>query len=449
MPLLSLWLRLLLLFLPFSIANEAFQPQLTQDFPNLLGLDRINAWMDPSAQPCQDFYQFACGGFKKRYTGFKNGGKNSSDVVKLMGRSSSLLMSMILNQTSDPMANTDFEKEVFSKSRDYYQSCLRKDVIAAKGFEPIKPFANLIFKTFKDKKKPILQVLAELQGEVGLKIVFHSKYTSVPSQNLHELRLQIVPAPAYKMSLDTIEDIMDSFVDNNVISSDDVDMEKVNRWIWKFEKRHLLFAKYLNRKKKHKDSLDQYQSISSLNQETEMDWNVYLKTLKLQGVKKAHLWADSRPWLHEFAHLQAVDRDMLKYYALFRLAVAHFNKLPDPYYSLWSKKIRKKAIKMRYYSVDKAMTFLRHDCVKETGANLKYLAGHVYVKYAFNNTQKALAEEMVDNLFETLRHRFKTLDWMDPSSKRAALKKLDNMVRIVGYDYFLLKSRDNNANMYI
>ena len=350
-----------------------------------------------------------------------------------MSKSSALLMGMVLNQTSDPLAKKPVERDIFWKSKDYYTSCIRKDLIRKKGFTPMLPLANLILSKFEHKNKPLLQILGELQGQTGVKIVFQSRYSSVPAHNIHELRLQIVPSQAYKVSLKTIRKVMKTFVDHGVLPSD-TSLTKITKWIWLFEKRHLLFSKHLNRMhSRKKDKPDQYQSIETLNKQTDMDWNLYLKSLKLDGVKKAHLWAESQAWMRELSHLQDIDRNLLKYYALWRLAVDHFNKLPEPYYSLWKKKIYKKKIKMRFYSVDRAMTFLRHDCVKETGANLKYLAGHLFIKYAFNTTQKARAEEMVDNLFETLRNRFLELEWMDHSTKRAAIKKLDNLVRIVGF----------------
>jgi hypothetical protein len=85
--------------------------------------------MDSSHDPCQDFYQHSCGGFRKRYGHFAN----DTNVIGLMSKSSALLIQMILNQTTDPLAKSSVEKDIFYKTKHYYTSCLRKDIIQHKG----------------------------------------------------------------------------------------------------------------------------------------------------------------------------------------------------------------------------------------------------------------------------------------------------------------------------
>ncbi|KAJ3344503.1 Endothelin-converting enzyme 2, partial [Kappamyces sp. JEL0680] len=307
------------------------------------------------------------------------------------------------------------------------------DIIQQKGFEPIKAVANLALKKF-DSGMSLMQLMGELEAQTGVKLLFHSKYTSVPAHDIHELRLQIVPTQAYRsMTLKDVQDIMATWADNGVIDLAEAEMERITAFILKLERRHYRFSNHLNHLYRRRNKQEQYQSLHSLGQELGVDWDDYLKPLKLENVEQVHLWASRRDWIKEIEYFLSLDRNLLRYYTLWRLSLAHFNKLSDPYYSLWKNRFRKRAIKMGFYSVDKSMTFLRHDCVKETGANLKYLAGHIYIKYAFNSTQKHEATVMVDNLLATLRSRFFQLSWMDKKTRKAAIKKLDNLTKIVGF----------------
>jgi putative endopeptidase len=59
--------------------------------------------------------------------------------------------------------------------------------------------------------------------------------------------------------------------------------------------------------------------------------------------------------------------------------------------------------------------------------------GQLYVKKAFPPEAKARADEMVRNIKAALRDRLEMIDWMSPSTKKAALKKLDAIAVKIGY----------------
>lgn len=59
--------------------------------------------------------------------------------------------------------------------------------------------------------------------------------------------------------------------------------------------------------------------------------------------------------------------------------------------------------------------------------------GKLYVEKHFDHEAKKKINELVDNLFSAYRERIQTLDWMTPKTKKLALKKLDTMIRKLGY----------------
>jgi putative endopeptidase len=83
-------------------------------------------------------------------------------------------------------------------------------------------------------------------------------------------------------------------------------------------------------------------------------------------------------------------------------------------------------------------------CVRSTDDALGEALGQVYVRKYFPPQAKARALEMVHNLEAALREDIQNLPWMGPETKKQALIKLDAIVNKIGYpdkwrDYSALK----------
>jgi predicted metalloendopeptidase len=410
--------------------NEEYQPIVTSDFPHLLGFSRLQAWMDSSVDPCDDFYQYSCGGFLKRYADFKN-----LDIMKMMGDANSMLMKNILEQDRDHLAKNTSEKIIFQKAKSYYQSCMDKETIERRGFSPILPVAFRIQeKTLSEEQLPAL--FGELQAQ-GVDVLFRSKFSKVETKDPDDLRLQFFPSPAYDVPKDTIRTVLKYFQQHKVIPNKN--LSPAVDIVHKLEQANVNFMKRMNllRHKSAFDKPNQFQTIDSLNAKTGLQWESLVQHIKLGKISKIHLWSGLDPWIEIFTLFGSVDRKDLQHYMLWRLATSHFNKLSSEYRDFWQSSIYVNALKADFPEIDSDGDVFQKDCVEETGKNLRYLSGNLFNKYAFNATQRDNARKMLDGLFEAFRARLLELDWMDQITKRQSLNKLDNIVRIVGYPDWL------------
>jgi len=72
-------------------------------------------------------------------------------------------------------------------------------------------------------------------------------------------------------------------------------------------------------------------------------------------------------------------------------------------------------------------------CVQSTDLNLGEALGQVYVEKYFPPAAKAHAQELVNNLIAALRDDIPTLSWMGPETKKEALAKLEAFNVKIGY----------------
>ncbi|EYC22133.1 hypothetical protein Y032_0017g3170 [Ancylostoma ceylanicum] len=78
------------------------------------------------------------------------------------------------------------------------------------------------------------------------------------------------------------------------------------------------------------------------------------------------------------------------------------------------------------------------DCTTKTVNRMKYAAGAMYVKEAFDQASKAVAQEMIADLREAFQNMILTNDWMDAKTKASALDKAKQMLQHIAYPDFIL-----------
>ncbi len=112
--------------------------------------------IDKSADPCQDFYQYACGNWLKSAE-IPADQTSWSSFVDIRERNA-LILREILEKSSAVDAGRD---AIAQKIGDYYGSCIDEKAVDAKGITPLKPELERIANT-KDKGN-LIDAIARVQ----------------------------------------------------------------------------------------------------------------------------------------------------------------------------------------------------------------------------------------------------------------------------------------------
>ena len=76
----------------------------------------------------------------------------------------------------------------------------------------------------------------------------------------------------------------------------------------------------------------------------------------------------------------------------------------------------------------------RKTCIREVDNTLGFLAGEFYVRENFNAYAKERGTHLVENIRAAFIEIFAELDWIDPETEEAAVRKVKNLRVKVGYN---------------
>lgn len=401
--------------------------------------------LDKTADPCVDFYQFACGGWTKNNP-IPSDQPIWSRFNELAERNRTELRG-ILEKAAKAANRTPDEQKI----GDYYAACMDEAAIEKKGIAALKPEFDRI-NAIKDKSS-LPGLVAHLHGE-GLNSLF-SFGSGADFKNAKEVIAQAdqgglsLPDRDYYLKEDPnsvqlrkafLEHVANTFkllgdsqekaaAEANAIMAIETALAKGSGDRVERREPERIY---------HKMPLTDWQALTP-----DFNFTKYLTDIGAPATTSLNV-VEPNFFKGLNTELANVSLDDLKVYFRWQLVRAQTQYLPkafqDENFNFYGKTLQgAKEIRPRWKR-----------CVGAVDGNLGEALGKVFVEKYYPPQAKAKTLEMVKQLEDALRHDISDLPWMSETTKKQALIKLAAIQNKIGYpakwrDYSTLKIEPGDA----
>jgi putative endopeptidase len=408
------------------------------DKPGSWGFDTAN--LDKTCKPCDDFYQFAMGGWMKanpippEYSTF-------GSFTRLADQNQQNLRQILEDAAKTKAAPGSNEQKI----GDYYAGCMDTAAIDAAGTKPIEPELARIadIKTIAG-----LQAEAERLQSMGVGALF--RFTS--RQDLKDSTLMIGGASQgglglpereyYTRNDEKSQQLRDAYVKHVssmlALLGDPTDKSAEEAAV--VLKIETALANVSTKNTELRDPEKNYHIMTLAELKTltpNFSWEAYFRAVGHPELKQMNI---GQPDFFKGldAQLTATPLEDWKTYLRWHLVNAAAPGLPE------------KFVAEEFDFRGKTLTGAKEiqprwkRCVQSTDRALGEALGQLYVKRYFPPEAKARALEMVRNLLAALNDDLQTLSWMSPETRAQATAKLKAFTVKIGYtdkwrDYSSLK----------
>jgi putative endopeptidase len=406
-------------------------PGLFVDSPQTSGTSGFDVSnLDRSANACQDFNQFANGGWTAKNqipAAYSRWGR-----FEVLGEQNLDALHEILDGLLKKKNHTAGSNE--QKVADFYASCMDEQKIESEGLKPLADELQRIDRItdllslqdeiarfharripavfgfgaaqdFKDSKSVIAQAV---QGGLGLP---DRDYYTNDDDKSKQTRAEYVKHVARTFEL----------------MGDDADRAAAeSQTVLKIETK--LAENSVTRVQRRKPEANYHPMIKAelLEMTPHFDWGRYFRTVGLPEIGKVNV---GQPDFFKAADkfLTEISIEDWKTYLRWHLVNAASPTLSAKFVD------ENFDFNGKYLQGTKENLPRWKRCVASTDRSLGEALGELYVKKTFTPQAKARAQEMVKNLIEALRQNLSTLDWMNEETRQRATAKLNAFVRKIGF----------------
>jgi putative endopeptidase len=398
------------------------------------------AAIDKTADPCTDFYQYACGNWMK---------SNSVPADQVVwARSFSLLNERnryLLWQELDAAASNP-KSALEKKYGDYFAACMNTDLVEQKGLKPLAPAFQRI-DTLKDAHK-LATLIGELAAEGSPALLFDfdveqdEKDSSKQIATISQAGLSLPDRDYYIVDSKQFQETRKQYVEHVTkmfALAGDTPEQAATEASAVMEIETALAKASTSRvdlrdpeKVYHINTVADFQKLTP-----EFDFSVYFKDVKVRQFDTLNVATpDFFKGLNELIAKEPIDawKSYLRWHTLHGSALNLPEAFFDENFAFFGKTL----------AGQKEPTPRWKQCTGMTDRALGEAVGQDWVKLHFPPASKASMDQLVAALEKSLGDDIKTLPWMSDATKKAAEEKLGMIRNKIGYpekwrDYSALK----------
>ncbi|XP_065530795.1 neprilysin [Lathamus discolor] len=430
---------------------------------------RILENMDTTAEPCNDFYQYACGGWLKRNVIPETSSRYSNfDILRDE-------LEVVLKDVLDTPSTNDIT--AVQKAKTLYRSCINETTIDSRGGTPLIsllpdvsdwPVATTNWESSYGTAWTAETAIAQLNSRYGKKVLINFFVgTDDKNSTAHIIHIDQpglgLPSRDYYECTGAYREACSAYVDFMIsvtklvlqernISFDETDISEQMKRVMDLEKE---IANATTKSEDRNDPLLLYNKMTLAqlqnNFSLEIDHKVFnwskfindiMSTVQINIENTEHVIVYDPEYLIKLKSIlnKYTPRD-LQNYMVWRFIMDLVNSLSRNY-----RDTRNAFRKALYGTTSETAAWRR--CANYVNGNMENAVGRLYVEEAFAGDSKHVVEEMIADIRDVFIKTLDELTWMDAETKTKAEQKARAIRERIGYPDEIVTDDDKLNSEY-
>ncbi|XP_060115115.1 membrane metallo-endopeptidase-like 1 isoform X2 [Heteronotia binoei] len=424
---------------------------------------RIIQNMDPTAEPCQNFYQYACGGWLNHHVIPETSSRYS--IFDILRDELEIILKGVLETPGQE------DREAFRKAKTLYRSCMNESFIEQRDSSPLLevlrviggwPVASVGWNFTKETNWSLEEKLSLLNSRFNTRVlidmfVWHDDRDS--SRNIIYIDQPGLGMPSrdYYFNDGSYQRVREAYLQYMItiakmiredlnVSKDNALVEEEMRAVMEFETD--IANATVPAEERHDVTL-LYNKMTIAELQERFALNGFNWTLFIQGVMASvniEIGSDEEVVVHGVPYLQELKVIISSYsastiqnYLVWRLVLDRVSGLSRRF-----KDARANYRKGLYGTMVEEARW--RECVSYVNNNMENAVGALYVRETFAGKSKRMVRDLIDKIREVFIETLDELQWMDETSKAKAQEKAIAIKEQIGYPDYILEDQNEKLD---